>query len=53
MGEVVVKGPMIMLGYSNNEEANQKTFDSEGWTRRVKRNTFGEKLFSNTLIRFL
>ena len=30
---MVVKGPMIMLGYSNNEEANKTTFDSEGWMR--------------------
>ena len=33
MGELVVKGPMIMLGYSNNEEANKTTFDSDGWMR--------------------
>ena len=33
VGEVVVKGPMIMLGYSNNEEANKTTFDPEGWMR--------------------
>ena len=33
VGEVVVKGPMIMLGYSNNEEANKTTFDAEGWMR--------------------
>ena len=33
VGEVVVKGPMIMLGYSNNEEANKMTFDPDGWMR--------------------
>lgn len=30
---MVVKGPMIMLGYSNNEDANKTTFDSDGWMR--------------------
>ena len=24
---------MIMLGYSNNDEANKTTFDTEGWMR--------------------
>ena len=33
MGEIVVKGPQIMLGYSNNEQANKETFDGAGWLR--------------------
>ena len=33
MGEIVVKGPQIMLGYSNNDQANKETFDGAGWLR--------------------
>ena len=29
----MVKGPQIMLGYSNNEQANKETFDGAGWLR--------------------
>lgn len=32
-GELVIRGPHCMLGYSNNEEANKETFDGEGWMR--------------------
>jgi len=30
-GELLVKGPNVMKGYHNNEEATQKTVDKEGW----------------------
>ena len=33
VGEIVVRGDSVMLGYLNNEEANKTTFDSEGWMR--------------------
>ena len=33
VGEIVVKGPHCMLGYFNNEQANQDTFDNDGWMR--------------------
>lgn len=32
-GEVLLKGPNVMLGYYNNEEANQKIFTEDGWFR--------------------
>ena len=30
-GELLVKGPNVMRGYHNNQEATDKTIDAEGW----------------------
>ena len=31
VGELLVKGNSVMLGYYENEEANEEVFDKEGW----------------------
>lgn len=31
VGELLAKGPSIMLGYYNNDEATKETIDDEGW----------------------
>ena len=33
MGELIVKGDNVMLGYFNNEEATKEAFTSDGWLR--------------------
>ncbi|XP_067011560.2 uncharacterized protein [Anabrus simplex] len=31
IGEILVKGPQVMMGYLNNEAAQMNKFDEEGW----------------------
>ncbi|MFI4989154.1 MAG: AMP-binding protein, partial [Alphaproteobacteria bacterium] len=33
VGEILSKGPSIMMGYYNNPEANAKSFTADGWFR--------------------
>lgn len=33
IGELLVKGPNVMLGYFENEEANKEVFTDDGWFR--------------------
>lgn len=33
VGEICLQGPMIMMGYYNNEQATKEAFTEDGWLR--------------------
>ena len=41
-GEVLVRGPQVMKGYLNNDEANAETLIEDGWLRTGDIAHFGE-----------
>jgi 4-coumarate--CoA ligase len=47
VGDIVVKSPVMMLGYLDNEQATKEAFDSNGWLRTgdIGQRTEGNKIF--------
>ncbi len=44
-GEILIKGPNVMMGYYKNQEANEEVFDAEGWFHTGDIGTFQEGIY--------
>jgi long-chain acyl-CoA synthetase len=44
-GEILIKGPNVMMGYYKNQEANDEVFDAEGWFHTGDIGTFQEGVY--------